>query len=73
MKNYGRETFEASRPNISALGGIDFCLMHLYSDRTKNPTDEIVSGLNFEELIGALLVARDKVEACDKLEVSDDE
>ena len=53
---------ERSRPNITALKGVNFCLDQLYKDKTKSITDEIVQHLTFEELIGALLVARDELE-----------
>jgi len=61
MKNYTPEQLEATRPDITAREGIDFCLHRLYLDTTHTVDDEVVTGLTLEELIGALLVARDRL------------
>lgn len=59
MKHYSKEELESSRPNIDPHNAIDFCLKKLYADRKHCIEDEIVKGLTFEELIGALLVTKD--------------
>jgi hypothetical protein len=38
---------------------VDFCLRQLYCDRRHCIDEEVVAGLTFEELIGALLLSRD--------------
>jgi hypothetical protein len=38
---------------------VNFCLAQLYADRMHRCGDEVVRNLTFEELIGALLLARD--------------
>lgn len=63
MKDASKITLQASRPSITALDGVNFCLGQLYKDKTKNITDEIVHHLTFEELIGTLLIVRDELEA----------
>lgn len=59
MKGTARKTLEGSRPDGPAADRIRFCLKLLYDDRTKTIDDEVVGGLNFEELIGALLLGPD--------------
>lgn len=60
MKDYTQEILEESRPEgITALGAIEFCLQQFYRDASHEREDEIVARLTFEEVIGALLLARD--------------
>jgi len=60
MKDKSREELESTRPRqITALEGIEFSLDRLYADRNHDIGDMIVHSLSFEELIGALLLARD--------------
>ena len=61
MKGCSKESLEEERPQIGCLEAIDFCLDRLYRDKQHEIRDEIVRGLCFEELIGALLLARDEV------------
>lgn len=56
---------EASRPTISGLQAIDHALHCLFIDRSRRITDEVVQGLLFEELLGALLLAKDAFESSD--------
>jgi len=63
MKDYNRSELEDGRPEKNAGDCIEFCLKQLYADRKHFITDEVVSGLTFEELIGALLLAKDEVAA----------
>ena len=62
MKDYTQEALEDSRPSAHALEAIDHCLNQLYKDKVCTVTQLVVYGLTFEELIGALLLARDGVE-----------
>lgn len=72
MKGSSREELEKGRPQqVDALGAIQFCLNALYKDRTKEITELVVYECSYEELIGALLLARDSVE--ELLEVRDSE
>lgn len=66
MKDQSQRSLEADRPNVPALDCVNFCLKQLYRDETKRMTDEVVHHLTFEELIGALLAARDKLEATEE-------
>jgi len=62
MKDITREALEAHRPLISTMEAITFCLEQLYRDKSKCLEDEVVDALIYEELIGALLLARDLAE-----------
>lgn len=69
MKDYNKESLEAERPKqIGGHASIMFALERLYADSEHEITEEIVDGLTFEELIGALLLARDTVEQQDEYE-----
>lgn len=60
MKDTTQEILKSSRPNESASHCINHALDCLYNDDTKSLDDEVVSNLTFEELIGTLLLAKDK-------------
>jgi hypothetical protein len=70
MKDFTQHELENSRPSIDTLEAIEFCLNKLYEDNTKLTSDYIVHNLLFEELIGALLLARDELK--DFLSYEDD-
>jgi hypothetical protein len=61
MKDFTKKQLEENRPNLSAKEAINFCLQRIYADSIKTTNDFIVDGLTFEEIIGALLLARDKL------------
>jgi hypothetical protein len=61
MKDAWKETLESSRPDKDAMECIDFCLQQLYADNEHGIEDSIVFHLTFEELIGALLLAKDEL------------
>jgi hypothetical protein len=58
MKDYSQDQIEAHRPRVDALGALDFCLRALYRDRQHVISDTIVKGLDYEQLLGALSLAR---------------
>lgn len=62
MKDFNREKYEEGRPQRRAIATISHCLDRLFEDNTHTYEDQIVDGLNFEELIGALLQGRDLAE-----------
>ena len=62
MKDLNKDTLEMYRPDHSAAHCINHALNALYRDQSKCIEDEVVRGLTFEELIGALLLARDATE-----------
>ena len=62
MNDISYEALEDSRPNISSLEAISFCLLQLYNDNEHGIDDYVVGMLTYEELIGALLLARDEAE-----------
>lgn len=43
------------------MSAINFCLDRLYRDSKKRTTDLVCDGCDYEELIGALLLARDAI------------
>ena len=59
MKDFTKKELEEGRPNLSTEEAVVFAFDRLFEERTKNTSDEVVRGLTFEELIGALLLARD--------------
>lgn len=59
MKDANRAELEAHRPAIPAAQAIQFCLDQLYRDRTKTLEEYVAGSCTYEELIGALLLARD--------------
>jgi len=59
MKNCSKDQLEASRPDQTALDAVGFCLDQLFEDTDTELGNEVVNGLSYEELIGALLLARD--------------
>ena len=70
MKDYTIKQLEATRPDKDALYLIHFCLKQLYKDKKHNLCENIseanrhsqtVGLLTYEELIGALLQARDEL------------
>lgn len=62
MKDFDKSELEAGRPSADLMEGIEYCLDALYKDSTKEISDFIVEGLTFEELIGVLLLAKDKID-----------
>jgi len=61
MKDYSKEILEKSRPERSALECVNFCLNCLYDDNKLTISDTIGDRMTLEELIGALLKARDEL------------
>jgi hypothetical protein len=62
MKGIKKEQLEETRPQqIDAEEGLDFCLNALYADKKHTIEEYVVHNLTYEELIGALLLARDTV------------
>jgi hypothetical protein len=59
MIGYGVEELEASRPRKDVTDAVNYCLKKLYEDRQHSISDEVCPDLTYEELIGALLLARD--------------
>lgn len=57
-----RESLESSRPKKDVDDCVDFCLNRLFDDKVHSVEDKVVEGLTFEELIGALLLAKDSLE-----------
>lgn len=66
------ETLEAGRPTVEAERAIAFCLGGLYADTSKRTVDPVVPSLTFEELIGALLLARDVIRQAQEEEEDED-
>jgi hypothetical protein len=61
MKDCTKKALSATRPTKTAKETVSFCLSQLFKDKTHMIEDEIVKGLTFEELIGALLLAQDSL------------
>jgi len=54
-----QQELESGRPKIDAAEAVGFCLTQLYRDREHTLDEEVCHNLTYEELIGALLLARD--------------
>jgi hypothetical protein len=61
MKDYSKTALESSRPRTPVIEALPFCLESLYQDRVHAVQDEVVQGCTYEELIGALLLAKDEL------------
>lgn len=59
MKNISRKTLKQYRPKELPISCIDYCLECLYKDNEHFTTDSVTKNLTYEEVIGALLLARD--------------
>ncbi len=62
MKGCTETELNDSRPMVEPSDTINFCLRKLYENKTKELKDEVVKGLTFEELIGALLQSKDAIQ-----------
>jgi len=67
MRTYTKEKLEASRPDEGDRHCVEYCLTRLYADKQHSVDDKIHAGFTFEELIGALLLARDALDERDML------
>ena len=54
-----QKELEARRPSIDAAEAVEFCLSQLYRDKEHTLAEDVCHNLTYEELIGALLLARD--------------
>lgn len=61
MKDYTQVELEESRPLVSERQAVMFCLQQLYADREHTLSDYVVDSLTYEELIGTLLLVRDRL------------
>jgi hypothetical protein len=61
MKDYTEEDWRGGRPDISALDAVSICLEQLFANNKKKGSEEVVPGLTYAELIGALLLAEDVI------------
>ena len=67
MKDFSQKVLEEDIPHDwDAEETINFCLKQLHRDEKHNTDEEIVHSLTFEELIGALLVARNVIQEYDR-------
>lgn len=78
MKDYRREELEEGRPNQESLHCVNFVLDQLFKDREHVISDRVAGCCTYEELIGALLLARDDLRAnlpddYDEEEIEDEE
>lgn len=62
MKNMLRETLEAYRPTETPMRCVTFCLEQLFKDTRHSTSDYVAGCCTYEELIGALLHARDVID-----------
>lgn len=60
MKDISEDQWRAERPNgINAIDAIEYCLQAIFDDKKKRAKDIVVPGIDFETLIGTLLLALD--------------
>jgi len=67
MKMYSKEQLEAARPDSTDRECVEYCLSNLYESDKLSVDDQITPGFTYEELIGALLLARDAIDERDDL------
>ena len=58
---------DGSRPEISALEAVEFCLKQLFKDKKIVMDENVATRCTYEELMGALLLAKDSLEDYEKL------
>jgi hypothetical protein len=62
MRDIPEEQWRAERPpSVEAAEAIEYCLQAIFSDTKKRAKDIVVNGIDFETLIGTLLLAQDVV------------
>jgi len=61
MKDYTKKEINDGRPKHDALHCVEFCLDCLYKDKKHVFEDTLTDRLTYEELLGALLQARDEL------------
>ena len=62
MKDIPEEQWRAERVHgVEAAEALEYCLRAIFDDKRKKARDEIVKGVDFETLIGTLLLAQDVV------------
>jgi len=68
MKTYSKEKLETMRPDCSDRTCVEHCLTNLYDSKTLSIHDYVTPGLTYEELIGALILARDAIDQRDNFQ-----
>ena len=68
MLDHGRADLEGIEAEVSIEEAIEFCLRKMDEDKAHTVGQEIVKGLTFYEVIGALILARDAVNAFETME-----
>lgn len=71
MKGIKQFALHASRPEMDIADALGYCLSRLYADHAHTTDEEVVYGLTYEELIGALVHAQDFIH--EMRETEDDE
>ena len=61
MKDFSEEQCRMALPTEDAGRLVKFCLDRLFADRQRVTTDLVCFGLNYEELLGALLAAEENL------------
>jgi hypothetical protein len=62
MRDIPEDQWRAERPpGIEAADAIEYCLRAIFDDPKKRAKDVVVPGVDFETLIGTLLLAQDIV------------
>jgi hypothetical protein len=59
MRDFTEAQIQKFRPNGTAIHAINFCLARLFADKNHHLAHSVVFGLTYEELLNALLLARD--------------
>jgi len=61
MKDFSEETWRENKPSVDAKKAIGFCLKQLFLDELHEAEDRVAGCCNYEELIGALLLAEEEL------------
>ncbi len=61
MRGFTEEELQDRRPRVGRRSAVEYCITRLYEDDQYHMTDEVVEGLTYEELLGALLCGRDSL------------
>ena len=66
MKDFSEADWERSAPHDNALEKVEFCLNRLFADKKLTVNNLVARDCSYEELIAALMSAREELRAFKK-------